>query len=367
MTCAKNGKSGVILCCREFLRSLDDSSMVEVKAAIASDPELANFYEVGEKFIRTRCRRVEFSFAGLRHNLESLKSRAKILLCWVDEAEAVMESAWVKLLPTVIRHPDSELWVTYNPERRDSPTNKRFFLSPPKNSVVVTVNWNNNPFFHNTALPEQMESDRQIMDAATFDWVWNGQYLERSDKQVFGDKYRVDEFEPAASWDGPYYGGDFGFANDPTAAVKVWIYGERLWIEYDCAKVKLELDDTAQYVTQRIPGFADARSWWDSARPESISYLQRHGLPSAEGVSKWPGSVEDGIQFMRSFREIVIHPRCKDTIQEFKLYSYKVDRLSDEIKSDIVDAHNHCIDAIRYALAPMIKNKTVVFGKLGYG
>ena len=95
----------------------------------------------------------------------------------------------------------------------------------------------------------------------------------------------------------------------------------------------------------------------DSARPESISYLQRHGLPAIEGVAKWSGSVEDGITHLRSYREIIVHPRCKEVLKEMRLYSYKVDRLTGDIKADVVDKNNHYIDAIRYALNPMIQGK----------
>jgi phage terminase large subunit len=133
------------------------------------------------------------------------------------------------------------------------------------------------------------------------------------------------------------------------------VHDRKLFIEYDAAKVGLELDETAEYLKARVPGIEAHTSRADSARPESISYLKRHGLPRIEGVDKWKGSVEDGIQFMRSFDEIVIHPRCRDAVNEFLLYSYNVDRLTGDILPQIVDAHNHIIDAIRYALAPIIK------------
>ena len=92
----------------------------------------------------------------------------------------------------------------------------------------------------------------------------------------------------------------------------------------------------------------------DSARPESISYLRRHGLPRIEGVEKWKGSVEDGVAFMRSFARIVIHPEAEAARKEFGLYRYKVNRAGD-ILPEIEDADNHHIDAGRYALAPLIK------------
>jgi phage terminase large subunit len=98
-------------------------------------------------------------------------------------------------------------------------------------------------------------------------------------------------------------------------------------------------------------------SRWDNSRPESISYLTRHGLPRATACEKWAGSVEDGVSWLRSHRAIVIHADCVNMQREARLYSYKVDRLSGDIKSDIVDAHNHGWDAVRYACGPMIRKR----------
>jgi phage terminase large subunit len=72
-------------------------------------------------------------------------------------------------------------------------------------------------------------------------------------------------------------------------------------------------------------------------------------------VEKWKGSVEEGVAYLRAFDVIVVHERCERTAEECRLYSHKIDRLTEDILRDIVDKHNHCIDAIRYALEPMIK------------
>ena len=77
---AEANQPGLIVCGREFMNSLDDSSLSEVKTAILSDPFLTAHYEVGEKYVRTKCGRVHFKFSGLRHNLDSIKSKANILL-----------------------------------------------------------------------------------------------------------------------------------------------------------------------------------------------------------------------------------------------------------------------------------------------
>ena len=104
-----------------------------------------------------------------------------------------------------------------------------------------------------------------------------------------------------------------------------------------------------------MPGAARATIRADSARPESISYLRRHGLPQIIAVDYWPGSVEDGIDHIKSYDSVVIHPDCQQTAREFRLYSYKVDRNTGDILRIVLDANNHYIDALRYALGPMIK------------
>lgn len=352
---AEQGQSGVILCAREHLNSLDESSLEEVKQAIRSVPWLDAYFEIGEKYVRTKNRRVSYVFAGLRSNLDSIKSKARILIAWIDEGEQVSEVAYQKLNPTV-REEGSEIWVTWNPEKDGSPTDKRFRKNPPDNAKIVEICYHENPWFPE-ALKRQREEDQRLLDPNTYAWIWEGAYLENSDSQVFHGKTIIEEFEPQPHWQGPYYGGDFGFSQDPTAAVELWINGDNLCIHREAFKTGLELDDTSRYVCSKIPGFESEVSRWDSARPESISHLKSHGLPRIQSVKKWAGSVEDGIQYLRSFGRIVIHPRCENMRKEARMYSYKVDRLTGDVTSKIVDAHNHGWDAVRYALQPMITQK----------
>lgn len=358
---AEAGVTGSILCGREFMNSLEDSSFQEVKHAIQSEPWLDSYFEVGERFIRTRNRRINYLFSGLRHNLDSIKSKAKILVAWIDEAENVSDTAWQKLIPTV-REPGSEIWVTWNPERDGSPTDVRFRKKPPSNSMIVELNYTDNPWFP-AELDQERIDDMSRLDGATYAWIWEGAYRENSDAQVLAGKYRVDDFTPQPGWDGPYYGIDWGFSQDPTAAVKLWVHDNRLYVEYEAGKVGLENDQIASYLIDRIPGIADHVVRADSARPETISHVKSKGagrknLPRIEPVQKWPGSVADGIAHMRSYTDIIIHPRCKEFLREAQLYSYKVDRLTGDVMPDIVDKHNHYIDAARYALSPLIRRRS---------
>ncbi|MNK62895.1 Phage terminase large subunit [compost metagenome] len=170
---AMAGREGIILCARQYMNSLDDSSLEEIKAAIRSEPWLAAFFEIGDKYVKTKDGRVSYKFAGLDRSIDSIKSKARILLCWVDEAEPVTDVAWLTLIPT-LREEDSELWVTWNPKRKGSPTDLRFRKAKDPRFKVIQLNWRDNPRF-----PAKLERDRQ-RDAAErpdeYDHVWEGAY-----------------------------------------------------------------------------------------------------------------------------------------------------------------------------------------------
>lgn len=173
---AAAGRSGQILCGRQFMNTLADSSLEEIKLSIQEEPWLAVHFEIGETYVRTKGLpgSVHYTFTGLDRNLDSIKSKARILLGWVDEAEAVTDVAWTKLIPT-LREEDSELWVTWNPERKKSATHKRFREQKDPRYKVVEVNWRDNPRF-----PTKLERDR-IRDHANrpeqYDHIWEGGFV----------------------------------------------------------------------------------------------------------------------------------------------------------------------------------------------
>jgi phage terminase large subunit len=171
---AKAGREGIVLCCRQFMNSLDESSLEEIKSAVRSEPWLAANFDVGEKFVRTICGRVAFKFVGLDRNVDSIKSKARILLCWVDEAEPVTETAWQKLIPT-IREEDSELWVTWNPESETSPTHKRFRIATADDMRVVEMNWQDNPWFPAVLERERQADARERPDS--YPHIWDGDFV----------------------------------------------------------------------------------------------------------------------------------------------------------------------------------------------
>ena len=171
------GDSGIILCARQFMNSLEDSSLEEVKRAIEDEPFLVDYYEIGEKYIRSKDGRINFTFAGLDRNIASIKSKGRILLCWVDEAEPVSDEAWVTLIPTLREEGEgwnAELWVTWNPKRKASAVEKRFRHIKDPLIKVVSLNWKDNPKF-----PAKLERDR-LRDLAErpdqYGHIWEGDY-----------------------------------------------------------------------------------------------------------------------------------------------------------------------------------------------
>ena len=186
---AKNGRTGQILCGREYMNSLLESSFSEVKRVIIDDPVLSDFYKVGATQIKTKCGSIEFTFAGLRHNIESVKSKANIVLCWLDEAEQISEEAWRTLLPSV-REEDSEIWISFNPKDPESATYQRFVENPPHNSKVVQINHVDNPFFPQI-LRDEMENDRKRLNPEVFNHLWMGGFLDFAE----GAYYRSEMLE----------------------------------------------------------------------------------------------------------------------------------------------------------------------------
>ena len=174
----KAGESGMILCARQFMNSLDDSSLEECKRAIEDEPFLAAYYEVGDKYIKSRDGRIWFAFAGLDRNIASIKSKGRILLCWVDEAEPVTDEAWTTLLPTLREEGDgwnAELWVTWNPKRKNAPVEKRFRAANDARYKVVQLNWRDNPKF-----PAMLERQRQRDQAERpdqYEHIWEGCFV----------------------------------------------------------------------------------------------------------------------------------------------------------------------------------------------
>jgi phage terminase large subunit len=285
-----------------------------------------------------------FLFAGLRTDPQKIKSMEGIDICWVEEASTVSQTSLDLLLPT-IRQPGSEIWMTWNPGRPTDPVDVMLRADDlPANWRVKRVNWYDNPWFP-AVLRDDMDRDRR-RDKDKYAHVWLGGYKRRSAANVFSN-WTVETFKTPPDMRF-YYGADWGFSVDPTVLIRCFLVGRTLYVDHEVHKVGCEIEDTPA-LFDHVPGSRDWQVRADSARPETISYMQRNGFPKLVPATKGPGSVEDGIEFLKSC-DIVVHPDCVHTIDELSLYSYKTDKLTDEVLPVLEDKKNHVIDALRYAL-----------------
>lgn len=330
------------VCLRETLKSLEFS----VKKLFESKIERFNagaYFEVQDRRILTKHGGVTI-FEGMQnHTAESIKSLDGFDRAFFEEAQNASEKSLTLLRPT-IRKPGSELWFAWNPDLDTDPID-RLLRGPelPKGSVVVEANYMDNPWLPDE-LREEMEFDKR-RDPDKYAHVWLGQYRRNSEARVFKN-WSIEEFEiePSAVI---RQGADWGFSVDPTVLVQCYIVGRKLYIPYEAYRVGCEIVDTPA-LFMSLP---DAEKWpmvADSARPETISHMQRNGFPKITAAIKGARSVEEGVEFLKSF-DIVVHPRCKHLIDELTLYSYKTDPLTGSVLPILEDKDNHVIDALRYA------------------
>lgn len=329
-------------CVREVQKSLKNSVKLLVEDKIKA-LGVSRLFDVLEAEIRTPGGGV-IMFQGMQnHTADSIKSLEGFDVAWVEEAQSLSQRSLDLLRPT-IRKPGSELWFSWNPGKPTDPVDVLLRGdNPPQDSVVIQVNWNNNPHLP-AELRADLEDDRR-RDPDKFLHVWEGHYSLNSEARVFRN-WRIEEFEPGS--DAVHrFGADWGFAIDPTVLVRCHVEGRTLYVDREAWQVGCEID--------RLPALFDtiegSRKWLiraDSARPETVSYMKRQGYRITAAI-KGQGSIEDGVEFLRSF-DIVVHPRCKRVIEELTLYAYKVDEHTGEILPVLDDKNNHTIDALRYAL-----------------
>jgi phage terminase large subunit len=332
-----------IVCARQFQNSIRDSSKELIEKRIEA-LGLSSQYAMIERSIIHIGTGSVFLFVGLERNIESIRSLEGADVVWVEEARTINQKSLDVLLPTV-RAPNSELIWSWNPEKRTDPVDKYFRgPNPPDRSVITHVSWEDNPYFFATEMPAEMELLRKG-NPRRFGHVWEGEYDESYDTKVFTNIV-IGRVEVPIDCP-PRYGMDFGFGQDPSVVVKVYVLEKtrQIYIAQEIfGRVPMEnLPDMVRSVV-----FADGDLVMaDSSQPGTIEFLQSRGL-NVRPARKGQGSVKTGILWMQGY-EIVIDPDCGNMREEARLYSWITDKLTGMSLSIPVDANNHGWDATRYA------------------
>lgn len=350
-----------VLNTREYQNSIADSSKTVLEASI-SHYKLDSYFIITKDKIYNKITGSDFIFCGLQKP-DRIKSYEGIDIMWCEEAHSISMRSMKFLVPT-IRKPGSQLVWTYNPEFENDPVHKRFTgdnIRP--DDLIINVNYSDNPWFYNTALVDEMEWDKQH-DYNNYLHIWEGQCIISTEKQIFDGVWSTGEIpEPPANTIF-YHGADWGFSNDPTAVIRCWFSQDRRTIYVDRAVggVGIEVVQTPD-VLRKIDTIATGQQVIaDSARPEIISHCSNAGI-NIRSAAKGAGSIEDGISFLRSHK-IIVAEELREVAKEFATYSYKTDKHSGDISRVPEDSNNHYIDALRYALEPVRKNKTMQSGNI---
>lgn len=346
------------VCIREYQRTLTQS----VKRLIENKIEksgVGNLFEIQERQIKSKHGSGVIIFEGMQnYNADSIKSLEGFDRAWFAEAQRASQKSLDYLRPT-IRKENSQIWFDWNPDEPTDPID--LFLrggNAPKDSIVVEMNYLDNPWFPEV-LRAEMEYDKRT-DPDKYAHIWLGKYNTNSDKRVFKN-WKIEDFETPG--DAQFWlGADWGFAQDPTTLVRCFISGKKLFIDHEAYEIGCEINDTPS-LFMTVP---EAEKWplvADCSRPETISYMKKNGFPKIFPTVKGKGSVEDGVEFLRSY-EIIVHSRCRHVIDELTLYSYKIDGLTGRVSNTLEDKHNHCIDSLRYALEATrraVKKQAIIF------
>jgi phage terminase large subunit len=361
-----------VLCAREIQKSIKQSVHTLLNDQIQA-LGLGAFYEVLEAEIRG-LNGSTFSFTGLATNtVESIKSFEGCDVVWVEEAQTVSKKSWDILIPT-IRKPDSEIWVSFNPNIDTDDTYTRFVVNPPENAKVVKVNYTDNPWFPEVLEIERLHSEKTNPDYAN---IWLGECKAAVDGAIYSSEIREAQ-ENNRITTVPY---------DPM--MKVHVVMDLGW--NDSMSVILCQKGISDL---RIIGYIeDDHRTLDSysAQLKNLSYNWgtmflphdgqskdfKHGI-SAEEIMKKLGwdirivpkaDIESGIKLARmNFHRIYFDKSAQRLVECLKNYRRSINSATNEPGAPLHDEYSHGADAFRYLCTSIesMKNESWSKEKIQY-
>lgn len=341
-----------ILCAREIQRSIKQSVhqlLVDQIQAMG----FGEYFEVLENEIRC-VNGSRFNFTGLANNtVESIKSFEGVDIVWVEEAQTVSKKSWDILIPT-IRQPNSEIWITFNPNLDTDETYKRFVIDTPSNSHVEKINWSDNPWF-----PAVLEQERQhaFANSEDYDNIWEGECKSSVDGAIYANEIRQSQEEGRVTTV-PY---------DPM--LKVHVIFDLGWND----KMSIILAQKGLSDIRIIDYIEDDHRTLDSYSAQLRDYRYNWGqmyLPhdgqtkdfksgtSAEEIMRrhdWDVrivpklTVESGIKVARmAFHRIYFDSSTERLIECLKHYRRAINQTTNEPGAPLHDEYSHGADAFRY-------------------
>ena len=357
---------------RKVFRTLKDSCFTELKWAIhrlgvdawwgiRESPLEMTYLPTGQKIY----------FRGLDDPLKVTSITVEngyLCWCWIEEAYEIMDERAFDMLDESIRGgiPKEtglfkQITLTFNPWNEKHWLKARFFDAPPDPDILaLTTNYLCNEWLDQADLKvfETMRENnpRRYQVAGLGGWgIVEGLVFEN---------WKEEAFETAAIAKKPdvvsAFGLDFGYTNDPTALFCGLVSQEKktIWVFDELYEKALSNRAICDRVTAM--GYAKERIRADCAEPKSIDELRELGLYRITPARKGRDSINNGIQYIQDYR-IVIHPRCVNFLTEISNYTWAEDKFGGKLNRPI-DAFNHLMDAMRYALEDVLVGPAFSFG-----
>jgi len=347
-----------ILCTREIQKSIADSVHKLLADQIAS-LKLGGFYEVQQAYIKGK-NGTEFSFAGLQqHTVDSIKSYEGVDIVWIEEAHAVVKKSWDVLLPT-IRKPNSEIWVTYNPQLESDETHERFVTKPPPDCESVLMNYNDNPWFPAVLEQERLHA-QATMKPEQYAHIWEGKCMPAVEGAIYFEQ--MSQAEPRIA-SVPHDGllkthiiFDLGWNDAMTIILAQKMAGEIRIIHYIEGHQRTLAEYSAELKGLALDG--QPMNWGNVYLPHD-GYHKRHqsGKSDAEvmGQLGWtvmpvPNMhVEQGINRVREVfpRTYFNRERTARLVECLKRYRRQINQQTNEPGQPLHDEYSHGADVMRY-------------------
>lgn len=356
-----------ILCAREIQKSIKDSVHQLLRDQI-QEMNLGYYFDILQTEIRCK-NGGQFSFTGLRHNSTEIKSHEGADICWVEEAQAVSPTSWKVLIPT-IRKPDSEILVSFNPDLEEDDTYQRFVLRPPKDSIVVKINWSDNPWFPNVLRLEKDELKERNIDEYLH--VWEGHCRSNMEGAIYAEELRKAKEEGRIT----------SVPVDHSKPVDVffdlgWADCTSLWFVQTIGK-EIRVVDFYQNQLQKLQHYITVMQnkgyiYGTVHLPHDAKHGQLSGKTVEQSVRDYKYrvkiveklKVEHGIQAARTlFPSLWFdESRCADGLSALRKYRFDVDPDTGQFsKAPLHDENSHAADAFRYLAVgyspPRQKHKT---------
>lgn len=355
-----------VLCAREFQTSIKDS-VHKLLCDQIHNLKLDSYYEITQTTIRG-INGTEFIFAGIKNNVNGLKSIEGIDYCWVEEANNVTALSWDILIPT-IRKENSEIWITFNPELPTDETYKRFVITPPENAIVQKVNWNDNPWF-----PEVLDLERNTLknrDFEAYQNVWEGFTRSTIDGAVFAREMQraeqdgritnvpYDSIKPVSAFF------DLGWSD----ATAVWMV-QHIGMELRMIRYFETSQTTISEILARMQTFGyiydtlylphDAQNRTLASQGRSIEEIVRSAGYNVKIIERT--AIADSINAARTIFSTCYFDKtnCAQGLDCLRHYRYDVDPDTKQFsKTPVHDNYSHGADAFRY-IGLAIQEKKVV-------